>query len=219
VLTSEQANDKADELLRALFAEKTPENRASYFADAADHRHTAAAFFEGLPPSLRYVDLELFPARIRRLPGGNLVPLFHVITSDGPERSTLCSLRSTREGEVKLDWELFSDSYSGALVAFQKVHQVEARWFTVGLRKNHGFDELPAVRETHVAFDVQCSFDGRDRTIALATKDSTSGRLISQDAVWGELYIARILLGWTPVNGEMRLTILDNTSVSEEIAQ
>ncbi len=218
VLSPEQALEKTSSLLHSVFSAQAVEDRLSYFADAEEHRRRAEVFFAHLPVPLQLAGLKLFPTPIKRLPGGSVVPLFHVITSEGAQRSILCSLRSTHEGEVKLDWELFEDSYSGALANFQKVRQVNPRWFTVGLKKNHGFDESPEVRDSHLAFDVQCSFDGRDRTLALTTKTSNSGRQIDRAASWGELYIARVLLGWTPVNGEMRLTILDNAGVSEEIA-
>ncbi len=207
-LSPAQSEEIARPLLNRLLAATNDPERLACIAFPAKNTDRLKAFF-ARHPALELKALTEITKPVRCLPAANPQPLFDVATNLSADSSGILRLATSDDGELKIDWQLLGDSLEGAFAAYQKNPQAEPQWISLGLRRNFGFSEAPNLRETNYFFDVQGYGNGTDRALVQLPKDSPTGRSMDQALAWGELYIVRILLGWQPVNGTPRMTIIN----------
>jgi len=201
------ASAQAEALLHKLTAAKTLDERVACLADGQRHRDSVESYFTALSSPLEIKDCKGFPSSVKALPSG-LPMILCEVTTNLPT-SPLTRLVSSEDGSFKLDWNLLHDSISGLLTSYSKAPHADPQWISIGLRRNFGFDEPESVRQAHYVFDIQGTGDGSDRTIALAVKDSPTGRALNQAIGWNQLYIVRTLLHYATIEGRERLVIVD----------
>jgi hypothetical protein len=208
-LTMNVAQAQVQTLINALSEAKTLDDRLLCIASADDNRAAVSEFFALRQNELKVEAFRPLPLPAKLLPGGHSTLLFEARTNSAGVGTSLIRLTGPSMDSLLLDWNLLQDSHTGALTAFIKNSSARPRWITLGLKRNFGFDEPKTVRDACHAFDVQGQADGSDRIIALCPKDSAFGRAIDRIVSWDELYLVRLLISWTPVEGKQRLTLID----------
>jgi hypothetical protein len=208
-ITLDESKAKVEGLLADLCAAQTPEQRLACIANAEQLRQSMAEYFVLNPKPMGRAAFRILPAPARLLPGRHETYIFEAKTNDAEHGTTLLRLTGPSVSALKLDWELLQDSHSGALTSFLKDPVAKPRWISLAVKRSFGFSESVGIRDTCHVFDIQGTADGMDRTVALCPKDSAFGRALDRAVAWNDLYIMRVLVGWSPIAGNSRLTLLD----------
>lgn len=212
----QETEAQAQALMQSLLAATDDEARLACIAFPRQHRDTLHAFFAAQPEPLQLIGFRALPASVAVMPGRYPVTLCEARTSLPGKATAITRLVSTEDGRFKLDWPMLLDSLGNKLEAYTAKPSAEPQWLVVGLKRNFGFTLPVGVRSTHHVFDVQCSGNGNDRTLAVLPKDSPAGRAFDTTLAWSDLYIVRTLLHWSEIEGKPLLTILDGTLVEQE---
>lgn len=208
-VTLDETTQKVQGLLADLCQAQTQEQRLACVAYAEDQRQSMAEYFVLNPKPMVAAGFRILPAPARLLPGRHETYLFEAKTNGSARGTTLLRLTGPSVSALKLDWDLLLDSHTGALTTFIQDPVAKPRWLSLALKRSFGFSESVGVRDSCHVFDIQGTADGTDRTIALCPKDSAFGRALDRAVPWNDLYIVRLLVGWAPISGNTRLTLLD----------
>jgi hypothetical protein len=202
---------KIEGLMSRLFGSTDIEARLQTIAQSERHRSSVQSFFKE-HPALAYDGVQALPTNIRTLPGGHYMTLCEIKVK-GNNKATAITRLLPEGGDFKIDWLMMADSLGGRLATYGKAPDSQPQWITLGVRRNFGFDEPEKVRADNFVFDIQGTGNGADRTLALLPKNSPTGRVLDREISWNELYIVRVLLNWTSIEGQQRLCILDAETV------
>lgn len=183
--------EQAESLLRNLLDAPDQGSRLALLAAPEEHEVEVAEFFAHGAPELR--SLAYANATPRSLPGGAPVPLFQVMTDRCPG-GALLRLVPQADGTLRLEWPLFAETHERRLAQYLEKKPEEPGWFHAGMRRSHGLDLPAAVREGHLAYDLQGSADGSVRCLAVAARETPLGRFLEREAGWGGVHLARLLL-------------------------
>lgn len=212
----QETEAQAQALMQSLLAATDDEARLACIAFPRQHRDSLHAFFAAQAEPLQLLGFRALPASVAVMPGRYPVTLCEARTNLPGKATAITRLVSTEDGRFKLDWPMLLDSLGNKLNAYTGKPGAEPQWLVVGLKRNFGFTLPVGVRSTHHVFDVQCSGNGTDRTLAVLPKDSPAGRAFDTTLAWSDLYIVRTLLHWSEIEGKPLLTILDGTLVEQE---
>jgi hypothetical protein len=205
----EQSKTLLHELLVALSGAQSLEDKLRCVAKPLEKRKAMEQFFALPQNDLRVSAFRVLPVRAKLLPGRYDTFLFEARTNALGRGTSILRLTGPDASNLKIDWDLLEDSHTGALTEFMKDKSARPRWVSVGLKRNFGFEEPAEVRDMCHMYDVQGQGDGSDRVLALCPKDSAFGRALEQAVSWNDLYLVRVLVGWSPIEGSQRLTLLD----------
>jgi hypothetical protein len=203
---------QVNRLIQAFQTAKTTDERIACLAYGEQKRQAVGEFFASSEGQISLHAFRPLPVMVKLLPSGSESPIFEAQTHANNTGSTLLRLTGPDREHLRLDWDLLKDSHTGALAKLGKDPSAAARWISVGLTRSFGLEEAKEIREAYHVFDVQGTATG-DRTLAFAAKDSPFGRALDQAVSWEGLYIVRMLVGWTPVGGQPRLTLLEGLSM------
>ena len=212
----QETEAQAQTLMQSLLAATDDEARLARIAFPRQHRDSLHAFFAAQREPLQLLGFRALPASVTSMPGHYPVTLCEARTSLPGKATAITRLVSTEDGGFKLDWPMLLDSLSNKLEAYTAKPGAGPEWLVVGLKRNFGFTLPISVRSTHHVFDVQCSGNGTDRTLAVLPKESPTGRAFDTTLAWSDLYIVRTLLHWSEIEGRPMLTILDGRLVEQE---
>ena len=201
-------------LLTNLFEATSSEARQACVAEGVRHSAGLDSFFSPLKGPVKLTAFHPLGTPVKALPGDETMTLCEVVTNYRTTGTAITRLLADADGSPRLDWPMLRDSLEGVLATYAAKPSPNPQWVTVGLKRNFGFGELESVRKAYFAFDIQSSGDGTDRTLALVSKSSPTGRAFDKMVSWNELYIIRCLLNWTTIEGQPRLTVLDAELVS-----
>lgn len=207
---------RAQALMQSLLTATDDEARLACIAFPRQHRDSLHAFFATQPERLELLALRALPASVAVMPGRYPVTLCEVRTSLPGKATAITRLVSSDDGTLKLDWPMLQDSLSSKLDDYAAKPSTKPQWLVVGLKRNFGFTLPIRVRSTHHVFDVQCSGNGTDRTLAVLPKDSPAGRAFDTTLAWSDLYIVRTLLHWSEIDGKPLLSIIDGEVLKQE---
>lgn len=212
----QETEAQAQRLMQSLLAATDDEARLACIAFPRQHRDSVRSFFAAQAEPLQLLGFRALPASVAVMPGRYPVTLCEARTSLPGKATAITRLISGEDGSFKLDWPMLQDSLGNKLKAYAAKPGTEPQWLVVGLKRNFGFTLPVSVRATHHVFDVQCSGNGTDRTLAVLPKDTPTGRAFDTTLAWNDLYIVRTLLHWSEVEGRPLLTILDGMLVEQE---
>lgn len=201
------AGEAGQKLFLDLIEAATPEARSALIAQPEENGADVEEFFAaGKVELLAFKPSNATPLT---LPGQDSVPLFQV-TTKANSHGALLRLVPQSNGSFLLDWPLFAETHQRKLAGFLEKKPTEPVWFHLGLRRSHGLEFTPAIREIHVAFKLQGSADGSLSCVAVAQKDTPIGRYLARETDWTDIYIARLLLQHRKLaDGTDAIVILD----------
>ena len=214
LLTPTESEALVRSLLDRLFSDAPNEDRLATIADAATNKESLASFFTK-HPNVHLTHLSIISTPVRCLPAKAPQAIFDIMTTLSSKNSGIARLTTDDDGQLKLDWLLLQDSLDGAFASYQTQKPgVIPQWITLGLRRNHGFGEPADMRQENLFFDMQGYGNGGDKNMVLVVKNSSTGRAMDAAIGWGDLVIARVLIGWQNFKGVPRLTVI-NTILDE----
>ena len=190
----------AKTLVSELFAADTPERRAACIHDAGKYSTEIEAQFGVKKTELRL--LAPIPGMPQTLPGGQPTPLFKLVTS-ACAHGAIIRLETGSDGKRRINWPLFFETHTAALMAFLKQPAAEAAWFHVGLRPSHGLDIAAELRPKYITFDVQVSGSSEPHLVACVERDTPLGRFMDRETEWGKSYLARLLVRKLDIESEV----------------
>ena len=190
----------AKTLVSELFAADTPERRAACIHDAGKYSTEIEAQFGVKKTELRL--LAPIPGMPQTLPGGQPTPLFKLVTS-ACAHGAIIRLETGSDGKRRINWPLFFETHTAALMAFLKQPAAEAAWFHVGLRPSHGLDIAAELRPKYITFDVQVSGSSEPHLVACVERDTPLGRFMDRETDWGKSYLARLLVRKLDIESEV----------------
>jgi hypothetical protein len=196
-------------LITTLFAAKTSNERIECISEGARYRSSVDKFFSKLKSPITVTSFKPLGTPVKALPGNEVMTLCEVTTNYPASGTAITRLLAEADGIPRLDWPMLRDSLQSVLAIYARKPGIEPQWVSVGMRRNFGFNESEAVRKDYLVFDIQGTGNGNDRTIAIVSKSSPTGRAFDKVIPWNELYIVRTLLNWSEVEGKPRLTVLD----------
>lgn len=181
-------------LIDELFAADTAERRVACVHDGAKHREQIEALFgaeEAGRPRLR--SLGSVKGLAQMLPGGQLLPLYSVITSQCAH-GALLRLIDGPDGVRRIDWPLFFETHQHTLASAMKEKPEEPAWAWARIMPSHGF-EIPATdRHRFIAFDMYVTADGKTPITACVERDTPLGRFLDRETDWRQSYLVRLLV-------------------------
>lgn len=190
---SEWVLEQGPEVFRQIIA--SPETRLDCIDQGAKQSPQVAAFF-ARHPKLTALSFQKIPIAPRDLQTGHPVFMIQVATSDSPESDALLRYHITPDNRLLLDWPLFEETHEKALHDFitSSSNTTSSRWFSVGLRRNHGLALESSQRELHHAFDLQASAKNLLEMPGIVVKDLPVGRYLDQRTEWQAVHLTRLLL-------------------------
>lgn len=211
-----ETETRAEPLMQSLLSASNDEARLACIANPQQHRDSVRRFFAAQSGPLRLLGFRALPAAVTVMPGKYPIILCEARTSLPGKATAITRLVSAEDGSLKLHWPMLQDSLENKLGTFASQVSREPQWMVAGLKRNFGFTLPISIRATHHVFDVQCSGNGTDRTLAVVPKDSPTGRAFDSALAWSDLYIVRTLLHWTEIEGRPVLSLLDGELVEQE---
>lgn len=191
-VTAIAADAKA--LVTELFAADTPERRAACFHEAQKYSAEIEALFgASVVEKIEIRVLARIPGMPLNLPGGQLVPVFKLVTSKCPN-GALIRLEMGPDGKRRIHWPLFLETHEGKMASLIKNTGAEPAWMFVGLRPSHGLDISAELRAKYMTFDVQVSASSDPHFVACVERDTPLGRFLDRETEWGKAYLARLLV-------------------------
>lgn len=153
-----------------------------------------AAFFER-HPALSATSFQKVPVAPRDLQTGLPVLMLQVTTSANTEGGALLRYHISENDRLLLDWPMFEETHENALQHYiTSKEKSGSRWFTVGLRRNHGFELENSMRQIHHVFDLQASANSLLDVPGIVVRDLPVGRYLDQRTEWQVIHIGRLLL-------------------------
>ncbi len=181
-------------LVSELFAADTPERRAACFHEAQKFSTEIEALFG--TTAVEKIEIRMLariPGMPLSLPGGQLVPVFKLVTSKC-SNGALIRLETGADGKRRIHWPLFLETHEGKLASLIKNTNAEPAWMYVGLRPSHGLDISAELRSKYITFDVQVSASSDPHFVACVERDTPLGRFLDRETEWGKAYLARLLV-------------------------
>lgn len=189
-------------LITELFAADTAERRAACIHEAAKYSAEIEAQFGATGEKKTELRLlSRIPGMPQTLPGGQLVPLFKLVTSACAD-GALIRLETGADGKRRIGWPLLFETHSAALAGFLKQPAGDAAWFHLGLRPSHGLDIAAALRPRYLTFDVQVSAGSTPHFVACVERETPLGRFMDRESEWGKSYLARLLVRRLDIQSE-----------------
>lgn len=195
------------EVLQAIDAAPSTEERLKWIADGARHRESVEQFFETQDAGLNVTDVDPNVGHYGELPSGKDVKLFMAVTAACPDGAMV---RLHDEGGKRtLDWPLFQQTHQMEFDAFAADEAAPPRWFTVICARSRT-SELPgSAKDTHLALRAQGSLTVQGEALLYVHKESTAGQFLESRMVWGRGYLVKALLGHARLDGKAVMTIED----------
>jgi len=103
------------------------------------------------------------------------------------------------------------ETHENALQSFITTNSsTGSRWFSVGLRRNHGLAFDTTQRELHHTFDLQASAKNLIEAPGIDVKDLPVGRYLDQKTEWQTVHLTRLLLRTRTLDSGLKcLEIID----------
>lgn len=191
-LLSERVLTEGSDLFRQTLI--NPDSCLAHVDQFAKHRLQIASFFERHPKIVAEA-FQKVPVAPRDLQTGLPVQMLQVTTSANPESGALLRFHISPDDRLLLDWPLFEETHEGALAQFvDSPSETSSRWFSVGLRRNHGLDLDESSRSLHHAFDIQAASKSLLGMPGIVIRDLPVGRYLDQKTEWRVIHMARLLL-------------------------
>lgn len=205
---SELVLEQGPQVFRQLIA--SPETRLDCIEQGAKLSLQVAAFFER-HPKLTALSFQKIPIAPRDLQTGRPVFMIQVTTSASPQSGALLRYHITTDNQLRLDWPLFEETHENALQNFITTNSTTgSRWFSVGLRRNHGLSLESTQRELHHTFDLQASAKNLLEVPGIVVKDLPVGRYLDQKTEWQIVHLTRLLLRTRTLDSGLKcLEIID----------
>ena len=177
-----------------FFTSSDPQVKLDAVHDGARHAAEIAAFTapEGRdPPKLAM--LSSLKGLATLLPGGEKLPLFHLVTTTCKEGAFL-RLIDDGSGRRRLHWPLLHESHEQLLTKALAAQPEQPVWSWALIKPSHGFEISAAERGRYVAFTLHVTADGRHPLVACAERDTPLGRYLERETDWGLAYLTRLLV-------------------------
>jgi len=202
-----------------LFTSSDPQAKLDAIHDGARHTAEIAAFTapEGRdPPKLAM--LSSLKGLATLLPGGEKLPLFHLVTTTCKEGAFL-RLIDDGSGRRRLHWPLLHESHEQLLTKALAAQPEQPVWSWALIKPSHGFEISAAERGRYVAFTMHVTADGRHPLVACAERDTPLGRYLERETDWGLAYLSRLLVRRLKTeNGADAVIIIDCEGATVESA-
>ena len=205
---SELVLEQGPQVFRQMIA--SPETRLDCIDQGAKLGLQVAAFFER-HPNLTALSFQKIPIAPRDLQTGRSAFMIQVTTSASPQSGALLRYHITPDNQLLLDWPLFEETHENALQNFITTNSTTgSRWFSVGLRRNHGLALDSTQRELHHTFDLQASAKNLLEVPGIVVKDLPVGRFLDQKTEWQTVHLTRLLLRTRTLDSGLKcLEIID----------
>jgi len=201
------------DFIQTLFA--APDNARHRFLTGHTKDDPSLPTFFARTPTVTPIATKLLPVAPIDLVSGQPVALFQTTTSANPI-GALARITRNSDGSLSLHWPFFQETHDTALNQYVGDTTANApQWFHVGIRRSHGLDLPPELRDTHFILNIQASAGGLLSTHAIAAKELPAGRFIDQKCAWQAVYLCHLLLQKKPLaDGTLALEILDCAGAS-----
>ena len=189
---SDRVLKEGEQIFRKLIAD--PAAGLAFIDQSKKAAPQVAAFFER-HPSLTATSFQKVPVAPRDLQTGQPVLMLQVTTSANTEGGALLRFHISEDDRMLLDWPLFEETHENALQHYINSNEKSgSRWFTVGLRRNHGLELDNSMRQIHHVFDLQASAKSLLDVPGIVVRDLPVGRYLDQRTEWQAIHTARLLL-------------------------
>jgi hypothetical protein len=189
---AERILQEGTELFRQILAQ--PETRLDHIDQSEKVRSQVTAFFAH-HQNLTAEAFQKLPVAPLDLQTGMPVYMIQVTTSASPDQPALLRFHIDSQNRLLLDWPLFEETHEKVLAAFiESPASPVSRWFSVGLRRNHGLEFDASVRDLHHVFDLQASAKSLLAAPGLVVRDLPVGRFLDLKTEWRTIHMARLLL-------------------------
>lgn len=189
---SDRVLKEGEQIFRNLLAD--PVAGLTFIDQSEKAAAQVAAFFER-HPSLTATSFQKVPVAPRDLQTGQPVLMLQVTTSANTEGGALLRFHISEDDRMLLDWPLFEETHENALQHYINSNEKSgSRWFTVGLRRNHGLELDNSMRQIHHVFDLQASAKSLLDVPGIVVRDLPVGRYLDQRTEWQAIHTARLLL-------------------------
>jgi hypothetical protein len=195
------------EVLQAIDAAPSLDERLKRIADGATQRQSVAKFFEAHTGGIRVGGVDSNVGFFNELPSGEDVKLFLAITASCPS-GAMVRLRGNGD-QARLDWPLFEQTHQLDFDRFVSDGGAAPRWFSVICARSRTTELPGASKDTYLALRAQGSLSVRGEGLLYVNKESPAGKFLDSRMVWGRGYLIKARIQHSKLDEKAVLTLED----------
>ncbi|MFZ4763834.1 MAG: hypothetical protein ACOYMN_02675 [Roseimicrobium sp.] len=200
------------EVLRALDAAGSSEERLKWIAAPGNDRAEVDRFFSAIGGTIGLIALEPSPGLVLDFSTGERIRLLRAVTAKCPS-GAIVRLHTHEGNFAKLDWPLFAQTHDYAFDSFARLAvtdkaAAQGQWFTLLCRRTRASVDS-GLSDAWEALDVQGSLSAAGTVKAVVARDSEAGRVLLSQLAPGRACLVRLRLARLEVDGKPTTVVLE----------
>jgi hypothetical protein len=195
------------EVLQAIDAAPSLDERLTRIADGAKHRESVAKFFEAHAGGIKVGGVDSNVGFFNELPSGEDVKLYLAITASCPS-GAMVRLHGSGD-KARLDWPLFEQTHQLEFDRFVQDGGAAPRRFSVICARSRTNELTGPSKDEYLALRAQGSLSLHGEGLLYVKKESPAGKFLDSRMVWGRGYLIHALIQHGKLDEKAVLTLED----------